>query len=125
MAVERDKLNPIDFDRHGAYVGRFSEITHELHAKCPIAWTETYGGHWVASGYREVFEIARDRTLLSNDHDIKGERKGYQGISIPSPETARGGFLEMDPPSSRTTVASRILTCRPPRWPAGSRWSRT
>ena len=101
MAVERDKLNPIDFDRHGAYVGRFSEITRELHAKCPIAWTETYGGHWVASGYREVFEIARDRTLLSNDHDIKGERKGYQGISIPSSEQARGGFLEMDPPEQQ------------------------
>ena len=105
MAAEGEKLNPIRFDRHAPdYRDRFSEITHDLHAKCPIAWTETYGGHWVASGYKEVFDIARNATLLSNDHDVKGERKGYKGISIPRPpgtEGQRGGFLEMDPPEQR------------------------
>ena len=105
MAVEGEKLTPFHFDRHASdYRDHFSEITHELHAKCPIAWTETYGGHWVASGYKEVFEIARNATLLSNDHDVTGTGKGYQGISIPRPpgtEGQRGGFLEMDPPEQR------------------------
>ncbi len=105
MSSEGDKSTPVHFDRHTPdYIDHFAEITHELHAKCPIAWSDTYGGHWVTSGYKEVFEIARNATLLSNDHDVKGERKGYQGISIPRPEGGRGtrgGFLEMDPPEQR------------------------
>ncbi|HLG68121.1 MAG TPA: cytochrome P450 [Acidimicrobiales bacterium] len=104
MSREGDKDAPVHFDRHTPdYIDHFSEITRQLHARCPIAWTDTYGGHWVASGYKEVFEIARNATLLSNDHDPKGERKGYQGISIPGypGRESRGGFLEMDPPEQR------------------------
>jgi cytochrome P450 len=102
--IEGDKLTPFHFDRHTPdYIDHFEEITHELHARCPIAWTETYGGHWVTSGYEEVFEIARNPTLLSNDNDVHGERKGYRGITIPNPtdQRRRGGFLEMDPPDQR------------------------
>jgi cytochrome P450 len=104
MSTEGDKLTPFHFDRHAPdYIERFSDLTHDLHAKCPIAWTETHGGHWVASGYKEVFEIARNGTLLSNDFDFRGERQGYQGISIPGHpgRQSRGGFLEMDPPDQR------------------------
>ena len=37
------------------------------------------------------------------DHDFRGERKGYLGITIPSQpgRASRGGFLEMDPPEQR------------------------
>jgi len=105
MTVEGDKLTPVHFDRHAPdYINRFEELTHELQAKCPIAWTETYGGHWVTSGYNEVFEIARNITLLSNDFDEDGTRNGYQGISIPQVRQGTGskaGFLEMDPPEQR------------------------
>jgi cytochrome P450 len=104
MTTNGDKLTPFHFDRHAPdYIDHFAEITHDLHAQCPIAWTETYGGHWVASGYKEVFEIARHGSLLSNDNDIKGERQGYQGITIPTiaGRDSRGGFLEMDPPEQR------------------------
>ena len=62
---------------------QFKKITEEMHAKCPMAWTETYGGHWVAAGSNEVFELARC-PAVSNDHDINGERRGYKGISIPT-----------------------------------------
>ena len=104
MTSDGDKTCPFYFDRHAPdYRDRFAELTHELHARCPIAWTETYGGHWVASGYDEVFEIARHGSLLSNDFDVRGERKGYQGITIPNQpgRDSRGGFLEMDPPEQR------------------------
>ncbi len=43
---------------------------------------ETYDGHWVAAGSKQVFELARC-PAVSNDHDITGERSGYQGITIP------------------------------------------
>jgi cytochrome P450 len=102
---EDRKKDRIRFDRHTPeYRKQFAAVTQELQGKCPIAWSETYDGHWVASGHHEVFEIARSADVLSNDHDVKGERRGYEGISIPAPpraKSSRGGFLEMDPPEQR------------------------
>ncbi|MEU6642855.1 cytochrome P450 [Saccharomonospora sp. NPDC046836] len=99
------KSNRYHFDRHRPeYRQRFESITKDMHAKCPVAWSDTHGGHWVAAGARELFDIARSADVLSNDHDVKNERKGYQGISIPAanpPPPIRGGFLEMDPPEQR------------------------
>ncbi|MCV7411242.1 cytochrome [Mycobacterium florentinum] len=93
------------FDRNTAeYRSQFKQITEEMHAKCPMAWTETYGGHWVAAGSNEVFELARC-PAVSNDHDINNERRGYGGISIPKARRVsmvRGGILEMDDPEHRT-----------------------
>ena len=97
------KQNGYDFDRHTPeYREHFEEITAEMLGRCPVAWSETYGGHWVAAGHDEVFALARSSEHLSNDHDVRNERKGYQGITIPTPESEfQGGFLEMDPPEQR------------------------
>jgi cytochrome P450 len=68
-----------------------------------MVWTDTYEGHWVAAGNHEVFELARCPDI-SNDHDVRGERRGYKGISIPTLVEAadiRGGMLEMDDPEHR------------------------
>lgn len=106
MATTEDdrKKNRYHFDRHSAdYRSQFKSITEEMHAKCPMAWTDTYGGHWVAAGSNEVFELARC-PAVSNDHDIHGERRGYKGISIPTASRVsgvRGGILEMDDPEHR------------------------
>jgi cytochrome P450 len=92
------------FDRHTPqYRHQFEAITDEMHDRCPLAWSDTYGGHWVAAGASEVFELARSAEYLSNDHDIHNERRGYKGITIPTPEDMKvqGGFLEMDPPEQR------------------------
>jgi cytochrome P450 len=102
---EDRKKNRYHFDRHmPAYRHQFVAITDEMHQKCPIAWSDTYGGHWVAAGSDEVFELARSADMLSNDRDVKGERPAYTGVTIPPPENTaspRGGFLEMDPPAQR------------------------
>jgi cytochrome P450 len=104
-SVDERKKNRFDFDRHTPqYREQFETITQEMQAQCPVAWSETYGGHWVASGAREVFELARSADKLSNDHDVNGERRGYQGVTLPRPNRSkgfRGGFLEMDPPEQR------------------------
>lgn len=102
IAAEAERRRPeFHFDRHTPqYREQFVDITQQMQSKCPVAWTETYGGHWVAAGNREVFELARC-PHISNDHDPNGERRGYQGISIPLPErgqSIRAGILEMDPP---------------------------
>ncbi|OBK97902.1 cytochrome [Mycobacterium asiaticum] len=106
MATTEDdrKKNRYHFDRHAAeYRSQFKSITEEMHARCPVAWTDTYGGHWVAAGSNDVFELARC-PAVSNDHDIHGERRGYKGISIPTASrvsAVRGGILEMDDPEHR------------------------
>jgi cytochrome P450 len=103
-ARDDDRKQPrYQFDRHTPqYRHEFQAITQEMHAQCPIAWSDTHGGHWVAAGNREVFELARSAEYLSNDHDVKNERRGYKGITIPAPDVDfQGGFLEMDPPEQR------------------------
>lgn len=92
------------FDRHRPdYRENFLDISHEMQRECPIAWTDTYDGHWVAAGSHEVFELARC-PHVSNDHDVHNQRRGYKGISIPlmvEGENSRGGMLEMDDPEHR------------------------
>ena len=104
-AGDERKKCPIHFDRHApGYRQEFEATTRELQAECPVAWSDTYGGHWVASTNGAVFDLARSAEYLSNDHDVTGDKRGYQGISIPPPpraKSSRGGFLEMDPPEQR------------------------
>ena len=98
------KKDRYEFARHSPeYRHQFEAITQEMQARCPVAWSDTYGGHWVAAGAREVFDLARSAEYLSNDHDIEGVRRGYKGISIPAQDDMQiqGGFLEMDPPEQR------------------------
>jgi cytochrome P450 len=82
VADDDRKTPEYQFDRHTPdYRHRFEAITEEMQGQCPVAWSDTHGGHWVAAGNREVFEL-----------------------SIPTPERlqmVRGGFLEMDPPEQR------------------------
>ena len=96
------KKHRFDFDRHTPqYRFQFEKVTEELQEKCPIAWSDTYGGHWVASSSHAVFELARC-PHISNDHDPNGERRGYHGITIPhKPIPLWAGILEMDPPEQR------------------------
>ncbi|HEX2286054.1 MAG TPA: cytochrome P450 [Mycobacterium sp.] len=108
------KNNRYHFDRHTPdYRLQFEKITEEMHSRCPIAWTDTYGGHWVAAGSKEVFELARC-PAVSNHHDLTGETP-FKGISIPYAKRVsgvRGGILEMDDPEHRTyrTVLNPYLS---------------
>lgn len=106
MTVDgRRSTHSYHFDRHAPqYRDRFAAITAEMLDRCPLAWTDTYGGHWVAAGNHEVFELARC-PHISSDNDITGQRQGYTGITIPYTDTSRvvrGGMLEMDDLEHRT-----------------------
>ena len=97
------KKNRFHFDRHTPeYRLQFEKITEEMQQRCPLAWSDTYGGHWVAAGNKEVFELARC-PAVSNHHDLTGETP-FKGISIPYAKRVsgvRGGMLEMDDPEHR------------------------
>ena len=94
------KARRFDFDRHTPdYRHDFADIATEMQDRCPVAWSETYDGHFVAAGHREAFEIARAAEYVSNEYRPD---KGRLGILIPGPAIRSGaGFLEMDPPRQR------------------------
>lgn len=98
------KANAYHFDRWAPdYRDRFSDITREMQSTCPMAWSDTYGGHWVAAGSNEVFELTRC-PAVSNHHDLTGETP-YAGIYVPKAKrsgSVRGGILEMDEPEHST-----------------------
>lgn len=98
------KRNRYHFDRHTPeYREQFGNITEEMQAKCPMAWTDVYNGHWVAADSKHVFELARC-PAVSNHHDLTGATP-FQGITIPKAQRAtvvRGGILEMDEPEHST-----------------------
>jgi cytochrome P450 len=103
IADDERKKNRYHFDRHTPqYRVQFQKITEEMHRRCPVAWSDTYNGHWVAAGSKEVFELARC-PAVSNHHDLTGETP-FKGISIPAAKRqsgVRGGMLEMDDPEHR------------------------
>ena len=96
-----DERVVVRFDQHSAtYKENYAELGHQIRSRCPVAWTEAHSGYWVVTGREILGDLAKRPDLLSNDHDPRGERRGYQGVAIPSPagQGSRGGFLEMDPP---------------------------
>lgn len=91
------------FDRHAPdYRGKFQDITEELQSKCPFAWSDTHGGHWVAPGATKyspspgrqtsrMITTSREFAAVTKDHDPSAVRAS--GV--------RGGILEMDDPEHR------------------------
>ncbi|MDV6270930.1 MULTISPECIES: cytochrome P450 [Rhodococcus] len=121
--VENLKKCPIDYERHGPnFRIEFAEKTHELHAKCPIAWTDSYEDHWVASGMDEVFALARRSDAVTNFRDADGSKNGYKGISIPAYDYGpydTPSFLELDPPEQtdfRKTLNPYLSPAAVVRW---------
>lgn len=120
-AADERKKNTFYFDRHTPeYRDQFEEITNEMQAKCPMAWSPTYNGHWVAADSKHVFELARC-PVVSNHHDISGETP-FQGITIPKASRAtvvRGGILEMDEPEHSAYRGALNPYLSPPRSSGG------
>ena len=100
-----DRKQPrYEFDRHTPeYRHQFEAITQEMQANCPLAWSDTHGGHWVAAGNREVFELAR------------AQREYRQALDPYLSPAAVARWLPVAAGSSRACGA-----CRPRSGPARS-----
>lgn len=82
-------MEQIEFDHHAPdYARRNAEVFRELHGKCPVAHSSTYGGFWVLSRYEDVFEVARDDDTFSSARQV----------IIPANDVDRLIPLEADPP---------------------------
>ena len=89
----------VPYDHHSPEHAADAAAVHaDLRARCPVAWTESYGGFWVASAFEPCVRAAKDPERFRSDHDIEGTREGYQGITIPSLPNQRFIPSEADPP---------------------------
>jgi cytochrome P450 len=96
VVVERA---PISYDHHSPeHAAHAPDVHADLRARCPVAWTESYGGFWVASAFEPCVRAAKDPERFRSDHDVEGTREGYQGITIPSLPNQRFIPSEADPP---------------------------
>jgi len=94
--AKRDAV--FDFDHHSLeYANNAAGIFKEMRDKCPVAWTERYGGFWVVSRYEDVAKVSHDDATFSSRHDIPSAGSAFSGITIPSAPT-RATPIEMDPP---------------------------
>ena len=90
----------VDFDHHSpAYRERGMEIAAEARAKCPVAWSENYGGYWFVTGLDAASAFQKRPDLFSAAREIGNPDSVYKGIAIPYVDVGYGaGFIEMDPP---------------------------
>lgn len=67
-----------------------------LQAECPVAWSESHGGFWALTRYREVHDALGDHRRFSSRHDLD-PASPFQGVTIPPPPM-RFVPVEVDPP---------------------------
>ncbi len=90
----------VEFDQHSKeYQEHGMEIAAEIRTKCPVTWSENYGGYWLVTALDEAGAFYKRPDLFSAAKDIDDPESPFQGIQIPnSAPFVKAGFLEMDPP---------------------------
>jgi cytochrome P450 len=70
-----------------------------LREESPIAYSEAHGGYWILSGYKPLFEAARDDEVFSSARSSHGG----EGLSVVIPKTPHPFHIpiEIDPPEFR------------------------
>jgi cytochrome P450 len=106
--VTRERLI-VDFDHYAHRSIRDSDDAwRALRERCPVAWTEANGGHWVLAGYEEVAAAFKDWETFSSartDPEVCSLSVGNLRIPPLYPE-------ELDPPEWHPLrrVLSEILS---------------
>lgn len=93
--TQQIERNEVDFDHCSTELpGRTQETLSGLRQQCPVARTDAHGGFWMALGYDEIVQAARDDATFSSQNNLDDLRPG---VAIP-PMPDRAGILETDPP---------------------------
>ena len=110
-ATRGTKACPIQFDHESVEHARnWPAEFRELREQCPRAWTESYGGFWVATRFDDIVAIAQRPDVFSahKDYDpVTRETKG--GLTIPPVPGIRGGRFTRRANSSRQPNTSRAI----------------
>lgn len=86
------------FDQYSPeYARDWLAISENLRENHPIAWSESYGGFWIVSRYKDCLKVASDWETFSSENDISGTGNGGKGILIPR-NPFQFVLSESDPP---------------------------
>src|ERR1041384_4571858 len=81
MAMEAARPT-VEFDHHAPeFIDDPVRPYAEVRGKCPVAWTESHGGHWVTTRYEDIARIARDDATFSS-----ARRSEDSGLGVVVPE---------------------------------------
>src|SRR3954454_5396284 len=99
MTQQQGGRTVVEFDHTSPEHARASEaITRELRERCPVAYTESHGGHWIITGYRSFAAAMRNEQVFSSRHESVADGGiRFQGVNIPE-APYENALLEMDPP---------------------------
>jgi cytochrome P450 len=80
------KRCPVQFDQHGAeHASTWVERFRELREQCPRAWTDNFGGFWIATKYKDIVNIAQRRDAFTSFKSLDRETgEEHGGITIPT-----------------------------------------
>jgi cytochrome P450 len=86
----------VDFDHHAERFSTDQEtVLAEVRSRCPVAYTENYGGFWVMTAYDAVRDVLADDDSFS----VAKQPDGTGGLLIPpSPHSISLMPGELDPP---------------------------
>ena len=59
--------------------------------ECPVGWCRRYGGFWVVSRYRDVFELARDSEAFCSARGVVIPPFPFEGRALPMEATRLAG----------------------------------
>lgn len=91
----------VEFDHTSPeYAADSLNIFRGIRATCPVGWTDSHDGFWVAASYRAVFDASRDDATFSSKKGRHGDLD-YTGIVIPAEPTLHLLPIEVDPPELR------------------------
>ncbi|WP_123905413.1 cytochrome P450 [Sphingobium cloacae] len=90
----------VDFDHESlSHALNWPEEFKTLRSRCPLAWTESHGGYWVASRYQDIVDIAQNSGVFTSHKEFDPATGAVVGgLSIPPMPTPRGIPDETDPP---------------------------
>jgi cytochrome P450 len=99
MTQPRRDRTVVEFDHTSPEHARASEaITRELREQCPVAYTESHGGHWIITGYSSFAAAMRNEQVFSSRHETSADEGiRFGGVNIPE-APYENALIEMDPP---------------------------
>jgi cytochrome P450 len=83
----------VSFDHHSReFAADPWSVFRDLRGRCPVAYSDTYGGFWVLTRYEDIRAVALDDHLFSSARNgiIIPPKKNVGQVSIP---------IELDPPA--------------------------
>jgi cytochrome P450 len=97
LAADRNPV--IVFDHHSADFAKDPDARwRELREQCPIAWTESYGGHWVVSDFEGNHEVLKQHDIFTTER-LPGMEGGSTLVIPTYPTDYLGLPEELDPPA--------------------------